>query len=64
MKSLFIKSNKKIIFCFFEEVKMKLYYHIKKAFLAQDVQRKKHLNPNRALTIFTRQSQTAKADKK
>jgi hypothetical protein len=47
---------------FFEEAKMKLYYHIKKAFLAQDVLSKKHQNPNSVQTIFTRQSQTAKAD--
>jgi len=42
---------------------MKLYYQIKKALLAQDVLRKKHQNPNNVMTIYTRQSQTAKADK-
>ena len=43
---------------------MKLYYHNKKAFLAQDVLRKKHQNLSNVKTKITRQSQTAKADNK
>lgn len=49
---------------FFEEAKMKLYYHLKMAFPAQGVLRKKHQNSNSSTDIFTRQSQSAKAEEK
>jgi len=35
---------------------MKLYYHNKKAFLAQDVLRKKHQNPKSINTIYKEKS--------
>jgi len=43
---------------------MKLRYHIKNAFLGQDVPRKKNQGTNSVQHIFTKQSKAAKADEK
>jgi len=49
---------------FFEEAKMKLHYHIKNAFLTQDMLRKKNQGTNSVQHIFTKQSKAVKSDEK